>query len=74
MKEKEPTPFEEAFPEARGIQEKLDDIHKRIMSGEMSPEEANALLMEVDKFGNAIADKIFLISCEVEDAEERRRS
>jgi hypothetical protein len=74
MKEKEPTPFEKAFPEARVIQEKLDDMHKKIMSGEMSPKEANPLLMEVDKFRNAIADKIFIISCDVEDAEEELRS
>jgi polyhydroxyalkanoate synthesis regulator phasin len=54
----EPTPFEEAFPEACGIHDKLADIIDKVQSGEMSMEEAKASLQEVKEINSAIRRKM----------------
>jgi F0F1-type ATP synthase membrane subunit b/b' len=55
------TPFEEAFPEARGIHDKLADVREKILSREMSEEEAKAILKEVEKIHSEIRQKISLM-------------
>jgi hypothetical protein len=45
----EKTPFLKAFPELAGLPEKMDEVHDKVLTGEMSVKEAEAILKEARK-------------------------
>jgi hypothetical protein len=50
--------FEEAFPEVAGMHDKMSELRRKVVAGEMSYEEAESILKETKRVQKEVREKI----------------